>query len=60
MLSCISLIALDSALNLTKESTKNDAQIKMSCKACEELPLVSAEYTEKGKYETIDGLKTCK
>ncbi|POS80165.1 dienelactone hydrolase family protein [Diaporthe helianthi] len=30
----------------------------MSCKACEELPPVSAEYTEKGKYETIDGLKT--
>ncbi|KUI59570.1 hypothetical protein VP1G_06809 [Cytospora mali] len=30
----------------------------MSCKACKEIPPVSAEYTEKGKYETIDGLKT--
>lgn len=40
--------------------TKNDPRPEMSCKACEELPPVSAEYTEKGKYETIAGLKTCK
>ncbi|KAG6365161.1 hypothetical protein INS49_006768 [Diaporthe citri] len=30
----------------------------MSCKACEELPPVSAECTEKGTYEAIAGLKT--
>lgn len=40
--------------------TKNDPKPEMSCKACEEIPPVSAEYTEKGKYETIAGLKTCK
>lgn len=33
---------------------------KMSCKDCEEIPPVSAEYAEKGKYEAIAGLKTCK
>lgn len=32
----------------------------MSCKACKEIPPVSVEHNEKGKYETIDGLKTCK
>lgn len=32
----------------------------MSCKACEEIPPVSVEYTEKGKFETIAGVKTCK
>lgn len=30
----------------------------MSCKACKEIPPVSAEHNEKGKYETFDGLKT--
>lgn len=32
----------------------------MSCKDCMEIPPVSADYTEKGKYETIAGFKTCK
>ncbi|ROW04617.1 hypothetical protein VPNG_07472 [Cytospora leucostoma] len=30
----------------------------MSCDACKEIPPVSASYTEKGHYETFDGLKT--
>lgn len=32
----------------------------MSCKDCEEIPPVSAEYTQKGTYETIAGIKTCR
>ncbi|KAK7740566.1 hypothetical protein SLS53_005410 [Cytospora paraplurivora] len=30
----------------------------MSCDACKEIPPVSESYTEKGQYETFDGLKT--
>ncbi|KAF3769862.1 hypothetical protein M406DRAFT_246055 [Cryphonectria parasitica EP155] len=30
----------------------------MSCKDCEEIPPVSSQYSEKGRYETIAGFKT--
>lgn len=32
----------------------------MSCQACKEIPPISVDYTEKGRYETIAGFKTCK
>lgn len=41
-------------------TTSSSSSRNMSCKDCEEIPPVSAEYAEKGRHETIAGWKTCK
>ena len=41
------------------ESTKMPSVLGHSAACCNIPPVISKGYSEKGKYETINGLKTC-